>query len=91
MWFIVTDEATKYHVKIGPPPLAVVRSAALGALQALHGEPPRAATCSYPAPRSERSRRFNLSETGSRLRRKLFELVGELAGFLKNGLAISLV
>jgi hypothetical protein len=66
MWFIVTDEATKYRVKIGPPPVAVVRSAALGALQALHGEPPRAATCSYPAPRSERSRRFNLSETGSR-------------------------
>jgi hypothetical protein len=65
MWFIVTDEATKYRAKIGPPPLAVVRSAALGALQALHGEPPRAATCSYPAPRSERSRRFNLSETGS--------------------------
>jgi hypothetical protein len=66
MWFIVTDEATKYRVKIGPPPVAVVRSAALGALQALHGEPPRAATCSYPAPRSERSRHFNLSETGSR-------------------------
>jgi hypothetical protein len=60
MWFIVTDEATKSRVKIGPPPVAVVRSAAL------HGEPPRAATCSYPAPRSERSRRFNLSETGSK-------------------------
>jgi hypothetical protein len=44
MWFIVTDEATKSRVKIGPPPVAVVRSAALGALQALHGEPPRAAT-----------------------------------------------
>jgi hypothetical protein len=29
MWFIVTDEATKYRVKIGPPPVAVVRSAAL--------------------------------------------------------------
>jgi hypothetical protein len=68
MWFIVTDEATKYRVKIGPPPVAVVRSAALGVSQALHGEPPRAATCSYPAPRSERSRRFNLSETGSRVR-----------------------
>jgi hypothetical protein len=66
MWFIMTDEATKYRVKIGPPPVAVVRSAALGVSQALHGEPPRAATCSYPAPRSERSRRFNLSETGSR-------------------------
>jgi hypothetical protein len=69
MWFIVTDEATKYRVKIGPPPLAVVRSAALGVSPALHGEPPRAATCSYPAPRSERSRHFNLSETGSRLSR----------------------
>jgi hypothetical protein len=66
MWFIVTDEATKYRVKIGPLPLAVVRSVALGVSQALHGEPPRAATCSYPAPRSGRSRRFNLSETGSK-------------------------
>jgi hypothetical protein len=53
MWFIVTDEATKYRVT-------------LGVSQDLHGEPPRAATCSYPAPRSGRSRRFNLSETGSR-------------------------
>jgi hypothetical protein len=52
--------------RVTEPILAVARSVALGVSQALHGEPPRAATCSYPAPRSERSRRFNLIETGSK-------------------------
>jgi hypothetical protein len=38
MWFIVTDEATKYRGNIGPPPLAVVRSVALGTITSLQSE-----------------------------------------------------